>query len=591
MNSTSASAGGERTSRHGAAEGRVISVVVATYNRAELLAVLLEDLASQAIPPGWSLEVVVTDDGSAVPVAPRFQGHHLGDRLVVLSQRNAGPAAARHHAIEHCRGEILLCLDDDMRVAPDFIAAHLRHHAAGAEVVLGRIDDARDGVVRPLFHRLHQKFLDAKVGGGSGEPARGIELFTGNVSFTAERYREVGGFDVTLRRCEDRDLGIRFEQAGARIVSAPDAPARHFSDHEDVAGWRRRTREWGALDQAIAERRGASAPSPWQVLRQLPGPFTPVAVAAALAPGAFGPVAGAAYRSGELLARLGLEGPALQAAAVTYGIDYFRGVGGRAPHRRAVLRAARGARRAGVDRGSSSAAPEESVGSIAAASPPRGPWASFVHAVQADHACSRHYRARYQGADSGAWRLPLDAVTKIGFQMLIAVRAMRLLRDLRIPFGAQLASRAIRHLYGAEIHWDAELAPGLAIVHGNGLVISADARVGQRCILFQHVTLGRSLDAATGVHGAPTLREGVHVGPGAVLLGPIEIGERAKIVANSVITADIPAGMVARPAPVELVPTRLQAVDGVRRDAAANAGGQPAAAGGSLPAVGGEVRS
>ncbi|MGD9755085.1 MAG: glycosyltransferase [Acidimicrobiia bacterium] len=576
----------------GTADDAVISVIIATYNRVASLERLLDDLAAQELPGGWQLEVVVTDDGGAQPAAEQVAGHRLADRLRVLTQANAGPAAARHRAIVHSHGSVLLCLDDDMRVDADFVAGHLRHHQRGAEVVLGRIDDASDGAVRPLFHRLHQRYLDGKGDAGAGAPARGVQLFTGNVSFRTERYHEVGGFDVRLRRCEDRDLGVRFEQAGCRIVSGADVAARHCSDHEDAAGWRRRTEEWGALDQAIAERR-AGAASPWAVLRELPAPFAPVAVAAATAPRAMSPVAGAAYRLGELLARFGLEGPALQAAAITYAVDYFRGVG-RVSRRRSLLRAARaGRRRPATDTGTGTGTGTGPMVGVASSDPTaRGPWGRFVHAVRADHETSRHYRARYNGARASAWQLPLDAVTKVGFQMLIAVRLMRLLRDLRVPFGAQAVSRAIRHLYGAEVHWDAELAPGQAIVHGNGLVISADAVVGERCILFQHVTLGRSLDAVTGVHGAPRLGAGVHVGPGAVLLGPIEIGERAKVVANSVVTADVPAGMVVRPAPVELAPTRLRAVEPTDGPAAARAdgAGRPVAGdagpGPSAPAVG-----
>ena len=166
------------------------------------------------------------------------------------------------------------------------------------------------------------------------------------------------------------------------------------------------------------------------------------------------------------------------------------------------------------------------------------------------------------GVKSNPWRLPLDAVTKVGFQMLILARFMHLLGDLRVPGGAQAVSRIIRHFYGAEIHWKAHLAPGICVVHGNGLVISADARVKERCILFQNVTVGRSFDAASGVYGAPTLHANVHVGPGAVLLGPIEIGEGTKIVANSVVTMNVPAGVVVRPAAVEFtIPRLLRAVD------------------------------
>ncbi len=530
----------------------VVSVVIPTFNRLALLRDLLDDLAGQQLPPGMALEVVVVDDESKVPVAARLAGHHLGSKLQIIAQANAGPSAARHRAIEASSGSIIVCLDDDMRIDPLFLTQHLIAHGEGADVVIGRLEDGQDGTRRPLFHRLHQHYLDGKVNGATRRPARGVELYTGNVSFRTDRYLEVGGFDVTLRRCEDRDLGIRFEQAGCRLVSDPTAVARHRSDHQEVASWRSRTSEWGALDQAISERGAAGADSPWQVLRQMPSAFAPVAVVAAMWPRWMAPLARAAYRVGRLLDRGGLAGPAIQAAALTYGIDYFRGVGSATPRRRDVLRAAR---RSALRRGRSQPASVLPTGTAPA--PTRGPFQRFARAVAADHAASRHYRARYQGTQASPWRLPFDALTKVGFQMLILTRFMHLLADLRVPGGPQVASRMIRHLHGAEIHWRASLAPGICVVHGNGLVISADARVEERCILFQNVTLGRSFDASSGISGAPTLRANVHVGPGAVLLGPIEIGEGTKVVANSVVTMDLPAGVVVKPAALELSVPRV----------------------------------
>lgn len=180
----------------------------------------------------------------------------------------------------------------------------------------------------------------------------------------------------------------------------------------------------------------------------------------------------------------------------------------------------------------------------------------FLRSVAADYDAMETARGKYRGDARALAALPSALVTRIGFQMTTAIRAMQLLRDARIPFGAQTASRMIRHLYGAEIHWDADLAPGLALVHGNGLVVSHSARVGAGCILFHNVTLGESMDPVTKIQGAPTLGANVHVGPGAVLLGPITVGEGSKIMAGAVLTESVPAGSVVRPSPVEIVRRR-----------------------------------
>jgi serine acetyltransferase len=172
----------------------------------------------------------------------------------------------------------------------------------------------------------------------------------------------------------------------------------------------------------------------------------------------------------------------------------------------------------------------------------------FAHAVRADYASLQRYRGKYHHEKVPTTRLPLDAVRKIGFQMLIATRVMRLCKDSGVPGAKQVASRMIRHLYGAEIHWDTEIAPGVSIVHGTGLVLSHRARVGPGCILFHNVTLGEGLDADTKESGAPTLERDVHIGPGATLIGPITIGQGSKIMAGAVVTKSVPAGSIVKPA-------------------------------------------
>ena len=185
----------------------------------------------------------------------------------------------------------------------------------------------------------------------------------------------------------------------------------------------------------------------------------------------------------------------------------------------------------------------------------RTAFAAFRAAVRADHAAMRSSRERYptDGTSMRSHGLVGDAVHNVGFQMLIAVRFMHLVRDRHIPMAPQVVSRLIRHIYGAEIHWNAVLAPGITIIHGNGMVVSHGAVVGSGCILFQHVTLGESIDPLSRIVGAPTLDDNVHVGPGAVLLGPIHVGGRTKIMANCVVDRSVPAGSLVRGPECEIV--------------------------------------
>lgn len=173
---------------------------------------------------------------------------------------------------------------------------------------------------------------------------------------------------------------------------------------------------------------------------------------------------------------------------------------------------------------------------------------TYVRSVRADFGTVQRYRAKYHGDQRSLLRLPVDAVTRIGFQMMLAMRTMHLLRDAKVPLLPQVASRFIRHAYGAEVHWNTTLRDGIAIVHGTGLVLSHRAVVGEGCILFHNVTLGEGLDPETKESGAPTLGRDVHIGPGATLLGPIHVGDGSKIMAGAVLTRSVPPGSLVRPA-------------------------------------------
>jgi serine O-acetyltransferase len=186
---------------------------------------------------------------------------------------------------------------------------------------------------------------------------------------------------------------------------------------------------------------------------------------------------------------------------------------------------------------------------------------AFRDAVRADRCALSDFQQRYNTdrdeVQMSVRALLTDTVMRIGFQMAVVIRIMQLLRDLRVPLGGAMMSRLIRHLYGAEIHWEAKVAPGVVIVHGNGLVISRKAVVGPGCLLFQGVTLGESRDPVSGDHGAPVLGRNVHVMPNAVLIGPITVGDDCKIQPNVVLSQSVEARTsVCAPEPTLIQRTR-----------------------------------
>jgi len=172
-------------------------------------------------------------------------------------------------------------------------------------------------------------------------------------------------------------------------------------------------------------------------------------------------------------------------------------------------------------------------------------WHGLVKAVREDHAMLHHYDAKY-GPDGREDRSSLarDLVSRIGFQMLAACRVMRFCVDAEIPLAPRVASRLIRHTYGSDVHWEAQLEPGIVFVHGMGMAISRSARVQRGAILFQNVTLGVAFDSTSGSTGAPVVQPSVHVGAGSTLVGPITIGARSKVTANCFVRVSVPADSI-----------------------------------------------
>lgn len=110
-------------------------------------------------------------------------------------------------------------------------------------------------------------------------------------------------------------------------------------------------------------------------------------------------------------------------------------------------------------------------------------------------------------------------------------------------FIARLISQIARFFTGIEIHPGATIGKGLFIDHGMGVVIGETAEIGDDVMLFHGVTLGGTGKDKGKRH--PTIGNGVLIGAGAKVLGPIKIGDNAKIGSNSVVLKDVPANATA----------------------------------------------
>jgi serine O-acetyltransferase len=129
-------------------------------------------------------------------------------------------------------------------------------------------------------------------------------------------------------------------------------------------------------------------------------------------------------------------------------------------------------------------------------------------------------------------------VSWAGVQALLAHRVAHALRDAGVPVLPRCIAYCARAVTGVEIHPAARIGGEFFIDHGSGVVIGETAEIGERVTLYQGVTLGGTGFQRGKRH--PTLGDNVTVGSGAKLLGPITVGDGAKIGANTVVVEDVP---------------------------------------------------
>ncbi len=154
-----------------------------------------------------------------------------------------------------------------------------------------------------------------------------------------------------------------------------------------------------------------------------------------------------------------------------------------------------------------------------------------------------------------------------GFHALLIHRFAHRLWCWRLRWLARFLSHTSRFLTGIEIHPGATVGRRVFIDHGMGVVIGETAEIGDDCTLYHGVTLGGTTWNKGKRH--PTLGRGVVIGAGAKILGPIVVGDGARIGSNAVVVKDVPPGATALGIPARVI---LGEQDKTREEKAANLG-------------------
>lgn len=218
-----------------------LSLIIATYNRAEQLMVTLESVATQR-HPAQRWECIVVDNNSKDDTRERveaFAAAHPDLQLRYVFESNQGLSYARNRGIEEAKGEIIAFVDDDERIVEEFVSAYVELFAshpdamsAGGKIVAhyptGRpgwmSKYAEQPIANPMdFGKSVKPFPKGRIPGG------------GNMAMRRSVFDKIGRFDTSLGRTgkqliggEESDLFERIEAAGMACYYVPRAVMYHI---------------------------------------------------------------------------------------------------------------------------------------------------------------------------------------------------------------------------------------------------------------------------------------------------------------------------------------------------------------------------
>ena len=157
-------------------------------------------------------------------------------------------------------------------------------------------------------------------------------------------------------------------------------------------------------------------------------------------------------------------------------------------------------------------------------------------------------------------------LTYPGVKAIFFHRIANFFSKARFALIARIISQSSRFLTGIEIHPAAKIGKNFFIDHGMGVVIGETSEIEDNVTLYHSVTLGGISPSTNsgeqrGVKRHPTLKNNVVVGSGAQVLGPIIVGEFAKIGANAVVTRDVPEHAIMVGVPAKNIKTKSEIKD------------------------------
>ncbi|WHX50201.1 glycosyltransferase [Paenibacillus woosongensis] len=239
------------------------SIIIPTYNQCLELRACLNSFIHQNVGDNISFEVIVIDDGSTDDTSLMLEKINVPYELKSkrnLRSKNSSRSQTRNIGVDLSDGDVLIFIDGDHVVQPNFIQSHHRYHQVEQNIVLCGLRCFVDPSVLEFknfdVESLNDKIIDwdarieiiKKYSGAFGKMATAWHLcFSCNLSVRREHFVKLGGFDPNFTGwgLEDCELGYRFKKYGLKIAAdlTPESmiyhigvPKRVYTD-EIFNGW------------------------------------------------------------------------------------------------------------------------------------------------------------------------------------------------------------------------------------------------------------------------------------------------------------------------------------------------------------------
>jgi GT2 family glycosyltransferase len=209
-----------------------LSIVIATHARPESLARLIASLAPQL--RAGEHELFVAENGTPSPASIERSSFGTDAEIIHLHEAQPGKCRVQNRAIAAARGEVIVCLDDDLVVTDGYIAAVEHFFAAHPEfaAMKGRILPAEDPIAKA---GAMAPYIDLPIADHGDRVIEVRGVLGANMAFRAVALRQVGPFDERLGpgaagHEEETEISQRLRRAGLHIGYAPKALVWHEVD-------------------------------------------------------------------------------------------------------------------------------------------------------------------------------------------------------------------------------------------------------------------------------------------------------------------------------------------------------------------------